>query len=95
MVKLLVSCVGFDINSVTKPGVLVLIVTLLTVTCAGFHTNTVKTLNPELNPICYFLALLAHHFLHVSRIRVKSLNLRLIMSYKYMERVFLMFVDHK
>ena len=33
-------------------------------------------LKPELNPICYFLALLAHHFLHVSRIRVKSLTLR-------------------
>ena len=29
-------------------------------------------LKPELNPICYLLALLgAHHFLHVSRIRVK------------------------
>jgi hypothetical protein len=28
-------------------------------------------LNPELNPNCYLLALLAHHFLHVSRIRVK------------------------
>ena len=29
-------------------------------------------LNPEFNPICYLLALLgAHHFLHVSRIRVK------------------------
>ena len=28
-------------------------------------------LNAELNPICYLLALLgAHHFLHVSRIRV-------------------------
>ena len=33
-------------------------------------------LNPELNPICYLLALLAHHFLHVSRIRLKSLTLR-------------------
>jgi len=34
-------------------------------------------LKPELNPICYLLALLgAHHFLHVSRIRVKLLNLR-------------------
>ena len=32
----------------------------------------VNPLNPELNPICYLLALLAHHFLHVSRIRVKS-----------------------
>jgi len=27
--------------------------------------------NPELNPICYLLALLgAHHFIHVNRIRV-------------------------
>jgi len=32
-------------------------------------------LNPELNPICYLLALLAHHFLHVSRKRVKSLTI--------------------
>ena len=40
-------------------------------------------LNPELNPICYMMALLAHHFLHVSRIRVKSLTLRLLMSYIY------------
>ena len=39
-------------------------------------------LNAELNPICYLLVLLgAHHFLHVSRIRVKSLPLRLLMSY--------------
>jgi len=38
------------------------------------HFNPLK---PELNPICYLLALLgAHHFLHVSRIRVKSLTLR-------------------
>ena len=43
-----------------------------------------NTLNAELNPICYLLALLgAHHFLHVSRIRVKSLTLRLLMSYVY------------
>ena len=41
-------------------------------------------LNAELNPICYLLALLgAHHFLHVSRIRVKSLTLRVLMSYIY------------
>jgi len=45
--------------------------------CAVFNP-----LNPELNPICYLLALLgAHHFLHVSRIRVKSLTLRRLMSY--------------
>ena len=40
-------------------------------------------LNAELNPICYLLALLAHHFLHVSRIRVKSLTLRLLMSHTH------------
>jgi len=38
-------------------------------------------LKPELNSICYLLALLgAHHFLHVSRIRVKLLTFRLLMS---------------
>jgi len=40
-------------------------------------------LNAELNSICYFLALLAHHFIHVSGIRVKSLTLRLLMSHMY------------
>ena len=41
-------------------------------------------LNPELNPICCLLALLgAHHFLHVSRIRVILLTFRLLMSYIY------------
>ena len=55
----------------------------------------INTLNPELNPICYLLALLlAHHLLHVSRIRVKSLTLTLLMSYIYMEHLFLMFLDH-
>jgi len=44
----------------------------------------INPLNPELNPICYLLALLgAHRFLHVSRIRVKSLTIRLLMSYIY------------
>jgi len=56
--------------------------------------NLLNPLNPELNPICYLLALLAHHFLHVSRIMVKSLPLRLLMSYIYMEHLFLMFLDH-
>ena len=46
--------------------------------------NVIKPLNAELNPICYLLALLgAHNFLHVSRIRVKLLTLRLLMSYIY------------
>ena len=62
-------------------------------------------LNPELNPICYLLALIgAHHFLHVSRLRVKSLTFRRLMSYIYtyiyiyiyiyIEHPFLMFLDH-
>ena len=45
--------------------------------------SSLSPLNPELNPICYLLALLAHHFLHASRIRVKSLTLMLLMSYIY------------
>ena len=58
-------------------------------------------LNPELYPICYLLALLgAHHFLHVSRIKVKLLTFRRLISYIYiyiyiyMEHPFLMFLDH-
>jgi hypothetical protein len=39
------------------------------------HTNTnqrkwFNPLNAELNPICHLLALIAHHILHVSRVRV-------------------------
>ena len=61
--------------------------------------SDINPLNAELTPICYLLALLgAHHFLHVSRIRVKSLILRLLMLYIYiyiyMEHLFLMFLDH-
>ena len=44
----------------------------------------INPLNAELNPMCCLLALLGvHNFLHVSRIRVKSLTLRLLMSYIY------------
>jgi len=58
---------------------------------AGVHWPQVVTivllrfnpLNPELNLICYLLALLAHHFLHVSKLRVKLLTFRLLMSYIY------------
>jgi len=56
---------------------------------------SVNPLNAELNPICYLRALLGdHHFIHVSRIRIKSLTLRLLMSYTYMEHLFLMFLDY-
>ena len=42
----------------------------------------INPLNPELNPMCCLLALLgAHHFLRVSRIRVKLLTFRRLMSY--------------
>ena len=54
---------------------------------SGSHVPIIRRinpLNPELNPICYLLALLgAHHFLHVSRIRVRLLTFRLLMSYIY------------
>ena len=57
--------------------------------------HEINPLNPELNLICYLLALFgAHHFLHVSKIRVKLLTFRLLMSYIYMESPFLMFLDH-
>ena len=52
-------------------------------TVIGQRLWCVNPLNPELNPICYLLALLTHHFLHVSRIMVKSSTLRLLMSYIY------------
>ena len=52
-------------------------------------TANINPLSAELNPICYLLALLAHHFLHV-----KLLTLRLLMSYTYMESLFLMFLEH-
>ena len=66
----------------------------VTITAGKCHTEVtdsknypplcIKPLKPELNPICYLLALLgAHHFLHVSRIRVKLLTFRLLMSYIY------------
>ena len=49
-----------------------------------YRYSYINPLNPELNPTCYLLALLgAHHFLHVSRIRVKLLTFRLLMSYIY------------
>ena len=54
------------------------------ISCNGVFLYDIYTnpLNAELNPICYLLALLgAHDFLHVSRIRVKSLTFRLLMSY--------------
>jgi len=51
---------------------------------SSYSVKIFNPLNPELNPICYLLALLgAHHFLHVSRIRVKLLTFRRLISYIY------------
>ena len=72
-----------------------------------FVSRFLNPLNAELNPICYLVSLLAHRFLHVSTIRVKSLTLRLlsyiyiyiytyiyIHTHTHMEHLFLMFLDH-
>ena len=62
----------------------------------GAHPlNEINPLNAELNPICYLLALLgAHHFLHVSRIRVKckwenkTRNVELMLEKKQYRQVY-------
>ena len=52
--------------------------------CKQNRHESLNPLKPELNLICYLLALLgAHHILHVSRIRVKLLTFRRLMSYIY------------
>jgi hypothetical protein len=48
------------------------------------HIIEFNALNAELNPICHLVALLGvRHFPHVSRMRVKSLTLRLLMAHIY------------
>ena len=90
---------SLDLRSITKSylimqGVWRQLFTFLHFMFLIFHWNfhsteyqltAVLTLkNPELNPICYLLALSgAYPFLHVSRIRVKLLTFRLLMSYIY------------
>jgi len=62
------------------------------VAVSGFRMNVEVEV---FSAVVYLLALLgAHHFLHVSRIKVKLLTFRLLMSYIYMEHPFLMFLDH-
>ena len=50
--------------------------------------------NIQSSKICCLVLLGAHHFLHVSRIRLKLLTFRQLMSYIYMEHPFLIFLDH-
>jgi hypothetical protein len=45
----------------------------------GFNINPLKA---ELNPICHLLALLVHHFLHISRVRVKQKHTKHTAIYK-------------
>ena len=45
---------------------------VVTETCIRVVSRRFNPLNTELNLICYLLALLAHHILHVSRISVKA-----------------------
>jgi hypothetical protein len=53
---------------------------LVTIYAVSTALTSINTLNAELNPMCCLLALLgAHHFLHVSRIRVKSLTYKRLM----------------
>ena len=55
---------------------------------ASPELNFINPLNPKLNPIFYLLALLgAYHFLHFSRIRVKSLTLKRLMSHIFIHLV--------
>jgi len=63
---------------------------LLLKVCSYYHYYyydydvDINPLNAELTPTCHLLVLLGvHYFLHVSRIRVKSLTLRLLMSHIY------------
>ena len=44
----------------------------LNIILSSNNSEIFSPLNAELNPPCYLLALLAHYFLHVSRIRVKQ-----------------------
>jgi len=59
------------------------------------HMST-KLLNTKLNPICHLLALLrAHHFLHISRVRVKilkSLKYLVIFNLKIVSNVRLAYI---
>ena len=76
-----VSIIGIIITLRPQQEVTRVVGIVMLLSSAVFPLNP---LNVELNPICCLLALLgAHHFLHVSRMRVKSLILRLLMSYIY------------
>ena len=91
------SCFPWSLKTVILLVIIIVIIQLdyyYCCFCRAGRPFAINPLKPELNSICYLLALLDHHFLHVSRIRVKSLTFRRLMSYMYMEHPFLMFIDH-
>ena len=75
------------VNNQLDPQLSFMYVYFYSLHVSGSHVPINRRINPlntELNSICYLLALLgAHHFLHVSRIRVKLLTFRLLISYIY------------
>ena len=46
---------------------------LVPLLCRHWIRSNFNPFNTELNPICHLLALLAHHILHVSTIRVNGI----------------------
>ena len=76
-----VSSISCAAQYMSKAKSLICWILQLLVTKVNLLNIYFNPLNTELNSICYLLALGAHHFLHVSRIRVKLLTFRLLMSY--------------
>jgi hypothetical protein len=56
------------------------------------YITVINPLNAELNFICYLLALLAHHFLHVSRIKV---NVKSLMKLEFFSTDFLKILKYE
>ena len=82
------NCLNITVKPTNKHGVYtdhyIYIYSIIFLKRENFLSLCFNPLNPELIPICYLLALLgAHHFLYVSRIRVKLLTFRRLMSYIY------------
>ena len=72
-VKLKLHCSGEVVKKVQVEKIILKWIIQKAASVAAVSTFNINPLNAELNPICHLLTLLgAHHFLHVSRIRVKE-----------------------
>ena len=79
-----ISWISINVTRKLKQGIGLKVCWKRVVECLVTDGTCINPLKPELNPICYLLALLgAHHFLHVSRIRVKLLTFKRLMSHIY------------